>query len=78
MEKMRCEIPIPLSLNAPFSDTNLRRWGRVLAAVGSIPDLSKPPEPSRVNVPPVPDDDSPPLPVLVGGEPENVEEVRAK
>ena len=26
----------------------------------------------------VPDGDSPPLPVLVGGEPENVDEVRAK
>jgi len=56
----------------------LRSWGRVLAAVGSIQNLSKPLEPTRVNVLFVPEDDSPPLPVLVGGEPENVDEVRAK
>jgi len=75
---MRSEIPIPYSLKAPFSDTDLRSWGRVLAAVGSIQNLSKPLEPTRVNVLFVPDDDSAPLPVLVGGEPENVDEVRAK
>jgi len=40
--------------------------------------LSKPLEPTRVNVLFVPDDGSPALPVLVGGEPENVDEDRAK
>jgi len=53
-------------------------WGRVLAAVGSIQSLSKPLEPTQVNVLFVPDDGSPALPVLVGGEPENVDEDRAK
>ena len=78
MERMQSKIPIPHPFSVPFSDVVLRSWGRVLAAVGSIQDLSKPLEPSRVNVLFVPDDDSSPLPVLVGGEPENVDEVRAK
>jgi hypothetical protein len=56
----------------------LRSWGRVLAAVGSIQDLTKPLEPARVNVLFVPDDGSPALLVLMGGEPENVDEDRAK
>ena len=40
--------------------------------------LTKPLDPARVNVLFVPDDGSPALPVLVGGEPENVDEARAK
>jgi len=52
-------------------------WGRVLAAAGSIQGLTKPLEPTQVNVLFVPDDGSPALPVLVGGEPENVDEDRA-
>ena len=52
-------------------------WGRVLAATGSLP-LSRPLSPTSVSVSFVPSDNSPALPVLVNGEPENVDEVRAK
>ncbi|KAH9010878.1 arginine biosynthesis bifunctional protein ArgJ beta chain [Lactarius pseudohatsudake] len=52
-------------------------WGRVLAATGSVP-LSAPLDPTRVNVSFVPTDGSPVLPLLVNGEPEKVDEVRAK
>ncbi|KAI9440388.1 arginine biosynthesis bifunctional protein ArgJ beta chain [Lactarius indigo] len=52
-------------------------WGRVLAATGSVP-LSAPLDPSQVNVSFIPTDGSPVLPLLVNGEPENVDEVRAK
>ncbi len=52
-------------------------WGRVLAATGSVP-LSAPLDPTRVSVSFVPTDGSPVLPLLVNGEPENVDEVRAK
>ena len=52
-------------------------WGRVLAATGSVP-LSAPLDPTRVNVSFIPTDGSPVLPLLVNGEPENVDEVRAK
>ncbi|KAH9975761.1 arginine biosynthesis protein ArgJ [Lactifluus volemus] len=52
-------------------------WGRVLAATGSVP-LSAPLDPSRVSVSFVPTDGSPVLPLLVNGEPESVDEVRAK
>ncbi|KAN0137021.1 arginine biosynthesis bifunctional protein ArgJ beta chain [Lactarius tabidus] len=51
-------------------------WGRVLAATGSVP-LSAPLDPTRVSVSFVPTDGSPVLPLLVNGEPENVDEVRA-
>ncbi|GBE86278.1 hypothetical protein BKA93DRAFT_824352 [Sparassis latifolia] len=52
-------------------------WGRILAATGSVP-LSVPLDPARVTVSFVPADGSAPLPLLVNGEPENVDEVRAK
>jgi len=52
-------------------------WGRVLAATGSIP-LSTPLDPARVSVSFIPSDGSKPLPLLVNGEPEQVDEVRAK
>ena len=52
-------------------------WGRVLAATGSVP-LSAPLDPNRVSVSFIPTDGSPVLPLLVNGEPENVDEVRAK
>ncbi len=55
----------------------LRSWGRILAATGSIP-LSQPLEPSRVNVSFIPTDGTAPLPLLVNGEPEKVDEARAK
>ncbi|KAA1468977.1 arginine biosynthesis bifunctional protein ArgJ beta chain [Dentipellis sp. KUC8613] len=51
-------------------------WGRVLAATGSIP-LSTPLDPTRVSVSFIPTDGSKPLPLLVNGEPENVDEARA-
>jgi glutamate N-acetyltransferase/amino-acid N-acetyltransferase len=51
-------------------------WGRILAATGSI-ELSQPLEPTRVSVSFVPSDGSAPLPVLVNGEPEKVDEDRA-
>ena len=46
--------------------------------MGSTQGLTKPLEPTLVNVLFVPDDGSLALPVLVGGEPEKVDEVRAK
>jgi glutamate N-acetyltransferase/amino-acid N-acetyltransferase len=52
-------------------------WGRILASTGAVP-LSAPLDPSRVSVSFVPADRSDPLPVLVRGEPEDVDEVRAK
>ncbi|KAL0955254.1 hypothetical protein HGRIS_004148 [Hohenbuehelia grisea] len=52
-------------------------WGRILSATGSVP-LSTPLDPTKVSVSFVPSDGSATLPVLVGGEPESVDEVRAK
>ena len=49
----------------------------MLAATGSVP-LSTPLDPTRVSVSFVPTDNSPVLPLLVNGEPEEVDEVRAK
>jgi glutamate N-acetyltransferase / amino-acid N-acetyltransferase len=51
-------------------------WGRILAATGSIP-LSTPLDPTRVSVSFVPTDGTAPLPLLVNGEPEKVDEARA-
>ena len=51
-------------------------WGRILAATGSIP-LSTPLDPTKVSVSFVPNDGSKPLPLLVNGEPEKVDEERA-
>ncbi|TFK44216.1 Arginine biosynthesis bifunctional protein ArgJ beta chain [Crucibulum laeve] len=60
-------------------------WGRILAATGSIPlttpsPYAAPPtiNPLTVSVTFIPADGSAPLPVLINGEPENVDEVRAK
>ncbi|TFK39599.1 Arginine biosynthesis bifunctional protein ArgJ beta chain [Crucibulum laeve] len=62
-------------------------WGRILAATGSVPFLptSSSPyasapaiDPTRVSVTFVPADGSAPLPVLINGEPEKVDEARAK
>ncbi|KNZ78684.1 Arginine biosynthesis bifunctional protein ArgJ, mitochondrial [Termitomyces sp. J132] len=60
-------------------------WGRILAATGSVPlaplpNTSTPAviEPTTVSVTFIPSDGSTPLPVLVNGEPEIVDEVRAK
>ncbi|KAF8216326.1 arginine biosynthesis bifunctional protein ArgJ beta chain [Mycena galopus ATCC 62051] len=51
-------------------------WGRILSAAGSIsiPSL----DPGKVSVTFLPSDKTASLPVLVNGEPENVDEVRAK
>lgn len=64
----------------PLPNAVLRTWGwgRVLAATSSIQGPTKPREPTRLNVLFVPDDGSPALHVLVGGEPGNVGDVRAK
>ncbi|KAJ8082189.1 glutamate N-acetyltransferase [Marasmius tenuissimus] len=51
-------------------------WGRVLSAAGSV-RLSAPLHPDRVSVTFVPSDGTAPLPVLVNGEPEKVDEDRA-
>ncbi|KAF8645913.1 hypothetical protein AX16_007487 [Volvariella volvacea WC 439] len=62
-------------------------WGRILAATGSVPlspstttSAQSQPEidPTKVSVTFIPSDGSSPLPVLINGEPENVDEVRAK
>ena len=57
---------------------NSTSWGRILAATGSLSTLSTPLDPSRVSVSFVPIDGTPILPLLVKGEPENVDEERAK
>ncbi|KAJ7050489.1 hypothetical protein C8F01DRAFT_1035085 [Mycena amicta] len=51
-------------------------WGRVLSAAGSVPLPSL--DPKKVSVSFLPSDDTAALSVLVNGEPENVDEVRAK
>ncbi|KZT59830.1 putative glutamate N-acetyltransferase precursor [Calocera cornea HHB12733] len=52
-------------------------WGRILAAVGAA-HVSAPPDPARVSVSFVPSDGSEELKLLVAGEPEKVDEARAK
>jgi glutamate N-acetyltransferase / amino-acid N-acetyltransferase len=52
-------------------------WGRILAATGST-KLSKSINPQTVSVSFVPADGSPILPLLTNGEPEQVDEDRAK
>ncbi|KZV98752.1 arginine biosynthesis protein ArgJ [Exidia glandulosa HHB12029] len=52
-------------------------WGRVLAAVGRTP-LSEPVNPNRVSVSFIPTDGSAELKLLVNGEPEALDEARAK
>ncbi|KZP01772.1 putative glutamate N-acetyltransferase precursor [Calocera viscosa TUFC12733] len=52
-------------------------WGRILAAVGAAP-VSTPPDPQKVSVSFIPADGSEELRLLVAGEPEKVDEVRAK
>lgn len=52
-------------------------WGRILSSTGSVP-LSAPLDPSRVSVSFVPANGLNALPVLVHGEPEDVDEDRAK
>ena len=63
----------------------LNSWGRILAATGSVPlspssTTGEPTviDPTKVSVTIVPADGTAPLPVLVNGEPENVDEDRAK
>lgn len=70
-------ILLALLLNPFFYLLFFYSWGRVLAATGSLP-LSRPLSPTSVSVSFVPSDNSPALPVLVNGEPEKVDEVRAK
>jgi len=60
-------------------------WGRILAATGSVPLLPSATgapaptiDPTKVNVTFIPSDGTNPLPVLVNGEPEEVDEIRAK
>lgn len=62
-------------------------WGRILAATGSVPLLPSSSlsslglsvvDPTKVSVTFIPADGSSRLPVLVKGEPESVDEVRAK
>jgi len=64
---------------------SLSSWGRILAATGSVPlspssatGVAPVINPTKVNVTFVPSDGTSPLPVLVNGEPEKVDEVRAK
>ena len=66
------------SPNAPSLTKHNSSWGRILAASGSLQSLSKPLIPSRVSVSFIPTDGSPILPLLINGEPEKVNEERAK
>jgi glutamate N-acetyltransferase / amino-acid N-acetyltransferase len=72
-----------LNLSACFPDLLLPfSWGRILAATGSVPFQaqtgSSPLNPSTVSVSFVPSDGTTPLQVLSNGEPEKVDEDRAK
>jgi hypothetical protein len=65
-----------------FSSTS---WGRILSATGSVSFLPSPTgalaptiDPTKVNVTFLPSDGTTALPVLVNGEPEKVNEERAK
>lgn len=57
--------------------SSLCSWGRILAATGST-HLSAPITPNTVSVSFIPTDGSPILPLLKNGEPEKVDEERAK
>lgn len=52
-------------------------WGRILAALGRVP-LSAPVDPTRVSVSFLPNDGTSTLELLVRGEPQRVDEARAK
>ena len=66
------------------ADSDASSWGRILAATGAVPLPSSTPaaplalDPTRVSVSFLPSDGSAPLPVLVNGEPQKVDEDRAK
>lgn len=62
----------------PLFSYKTNSWGRILAATGSLSTLSTPVEPTRVSVSFIPTDGSSVLPLLVNGEPQKLDEVRAK
>lgn len=74
----RCKVCTYSSYILCRIDENHDSWGRILAATGSLSTLSSPIDPTKVSVSFVPSDNSSPLAVLVNGEPQNVDEVRAK
>ncbi|KAG8966804.1 hypothetical protein FRC03_011327 [Tulasnella sp. 419] len=53
-------------------------WGRILCAVGYTTSLSRPIDPTKISLSFIPSDGSEPLKLLTQGEPEIVDEVRAK
>lgn len=53
-------------------------WGRILCAVGYTSDLSQPINPQSISLSFLPSDGSEPLKLLTNGEPETVDEDRAK
>ncbi|KAG8952230.1 hypothetical protein FRC04_004937 [Tulasnella sp. 424] len=53
-------------------------WGRILCAVGYTSSLSTPIDPTKISLSFIPADGSEPLKLLTKGEPEIVDEVRAK
>jgi hypothetical protein len=83
--RRRCQVRPKLCHAQRFLTYYIDSWGRILAATGSIPltpasPTSEPPviNPTKVNVSFLPSDGSSPLPVLISGEPETVDEERAK
>jgi len=74
-----------INLERRFITKFVHSWGRILAASGSVPLLPSSStgepliiDPTKVSVTFIPSDGTSPLPVLVNGEPEVVDEVRAK
>ena len=74
---MRSKIHLTSHSSQPL--TTFCSWGRVLAATGSVP-LSNGAaiDTTKVNVTFIPSDGTARLPLLVNGEPEKVDEYRAK
>ena len=82
-EKMQSTHIFSIPCNSSLSF--FTSWGRILAATGSVsflPSSTGAPapiiDPTKVNVTFLPSDGTTPLPVLVNGEPEKVNEERAK
>jgi hypothetical protein len=74
-----------INLQRLFITKLVHSWGRILATSVSVPLLPSSPtgqpltiDPTKVNVTFIPSDGTSPLPVLVNGEPEVVDEERAK
>ena len=83
--RRRCKVRVILVTTPSLTFISATSWGRILAATGSVsllPSSTATPaptiDPTKVNVTFLPSDGTTPLAVLVNGEPEKVNEERAK